>query len=115
MEQLKQMSLNELMLLLPAIARRKLKRGFSDKQKKLLDKINGNKSRIRTHCRDMIILPMMVGKTIFVHSGNSFTQVIIQEDMIGHSLGEFALTRKKVRHSAPGIGATKSSANLSVK
>jgi small subunit ribosomal protein S19 len=63
----------------------------------------------------MIILPEMVGKTIKVFSGKDFLSVIIVEEMIGHYLGEFVLTRSKVAHSAPGIGATRSSAALSVK
>ena len=63
----------------------------------------------------MIILPEMIGKTIKVHSGKEFVPVIIIEEMIGHCLGEFVLTRRRVEHSAPGIGATRSSAALSVK
>ncbi len=63
----------------------------------------------------MIILPEMVGKTIKVHNGKTFLPVSIVGDMIGHYLGEFVLTRNRVQHSAPGIGATKSSGALSVK
>ena len=73
------------------------------------------KNNIETHCRDAIILPEMVGKTIKVYSGKEFIPVTINEDMIGHYLGEFVLTRNRVQHSAPGIGATRSSAALSVK
>ena len=74
-----------------------------------------NEQNIETHCRDMIILPEMIGKTIKIHKGKEFVQVMIMENMIGHYLGEFALTRNRVEHSAPGIGATRSSAALSVK
>ena len=63
----------------------------------------------------MIILPEMVGKVIKVHRGNRFEPIRIQEEMIGHYLGEFVLTRRHVKHSAPGIGATRSSASISVK
>ena len=63
----------------------------------------------------MIILPVMVGKKIKVYNGRQFMEVTIIEEMIGHYLGEFALTRSRVQHSAPGIGATRSSAALSVK
>ena len=115
MEELKQMSEKEFAELLPARQRRTLKRGFNDQQKKLLENIKKDKNNIETHCRDMIILPVMVGKTIKVHRGNRFEPVIIQEDMVGHYLGEFVLTRSRITHSAPGIGATKSSAALSVK
>ena len=70
---------------------------------------------IETHCRDIVILPLMVGTTIKVHRGNRFEPVIITEEMVGHYIGEFTLTRVKVSHSSPGIGATKSSSSLSVK
>ena len=55
----------------------------------------------------MIVLPLMVGKTIRIHKGNDYVQVLIEPEMIGHYFGEFVLTRKKVEHHAPGIGATK--------
>ena len=115
LEELKMLSLNELASLLPARQRRSLKRGLTEQQKILLKKIKKNESNIETQCRDMIILPEMIGKTIKVHSGKEFVPVIIIEVMIGHCLGEFVLTRRRVEHSAPGIGATRSSAALSVK
>ncbi len=115
MEELKKLSITELAALLPSRHRRKIKRGFTEQNKILLEKIRGNERNIETHSRDMIILPEMVGITIKVHNGRTFEPVAVQEDMIGHYLGEFVLTRKRVAHSAPGIGATRSSASLSVK
>lgn len=115
LEELKKMSINELAEYLPARQRRSLKRGFTEQQKILLKKIRAGKKNIETHCRDMIILPETVGLLIKVHNGKEFIPVTIQPEMIGHYLGELALTRKKVEHSAPGIGATKSSASLSVR
>ncbi len=114
-EELKNMSLNEIAQLLTASQRRTIKRGFTEQKKILLKKIRANEKNIETHCRDMVILPEMIGKIIKVHQGKEFVPVAIEADMIGHYLGEFALTRKKVMHSAPGIGATRSSASLSVK
>lgn len=114
-DELKRFSLNELAQLLTARQRRTIKRGFTDQQKILLKKLRSNKKNIETHCRDMIVLPEMIGKTIKLHQGKEFISVTIESDMVGHYLGEFALTRKKVVHSAPGIGATRSSASLSVK
>ena len=114
-DDIKKMSLNELAQLLTARQRRTIKRGFTGQQKILLEKIISNQKNIETHCRDMVILPVMVGTTIKVHQGKEFMSITIEPDMIGHYLGEFALTRKKVAHSAPGIGATRSSASLSVK
>ncbi|HJN56620.1 MAG: 30S ribosomal protein S19 [Candidatus Woesearchaeota archaeon] len=115
LEELKGLSLNELASLLPARQRRTLKRELGEQHKILLKKIKNNEANIETHCRDMIILPEMVGKTIKVHNGKTFLPVSIVGDMIGHYLGEFVLTRNRVQHSAPGIGATKSSGALSVK
>lgn len=115
LEELKKLSLTELAELLPARQRRSLKRGLTEQQKIFLKKLRKNKQNIETHCRDMITLPEMVGKMIKVHNGKEFVQVAIIEEMIGHYLGEFALTRNRVEHSAPGIGATRSSASLSVK
>ena len=115
LEELKNLSLNEVAVLLPARQRRSLKNGLTDQQKILLKKIKKNEGNIETHCRDMIIIPEMIGKIIKVHSGKEFISITIMDEMIGHYLGEFVLTRKRVAHSAPGIGATRSSAALSVK
>lgn len=113
-EELQAMSLNEFSELLPSRQRRSIKRGFSDGKKKIIDKLSKRDS-IRTHVRDMIVLPQFIGKTINIHDGKSYHPVLIQEDMIGMFFGELAMTRKKVTHNSPGVGATKSSANASVK
>lgn len=115
LEELKSLSLNEFIVLLPARQRRSLTRGLTDTQKILLKRIRSKKSNIETHCKDLVVLPEMVGLTIRIHKGKEFVPVLIQDEMIGHYLGEFVTTRQKVSHSAPGIGATKSSSALSVK
>lgn len=124
LEELQKMDLKKLMELLPARKRRSLKRGFTPMQQKLLKRIEESKKElektgkskpIKTHCRDMIILPNMIDVTFGVHNGKEFVIVKITPEMIGHRLGEFSLTRRKVQHSAPGIGATKSSMFVSVK
>lgn len=114
-EELKKLSLTEFADLLKSRARRSLKRGFTPAQKKLLEALKKDKRDYKTHCRDMIIIPEMIGKPIRVHNGKEFVMVRITEEMLGHRLGEFAATRKKVAHSSPGIGATRSSASLSVR
>lgn len=116
LEELQKMSMDQLIELLPARARRSLLRGTSQEHIKLFDKIQkDSKKPIRTHLRDFIVLPSFVGKTIFVHSGNEFVQVRILPEMIGHYLGEFAPAKKVVRHSAPGVGATRSSQFVPLK
>lgn len=114
-EEIQGMSLREFAGLLPSRERRTLLRGLTDEQKILLEKVRKNKPKLRTHCRDMIIVPEMVGKLIHVYSGKEFKAVRIEKDMLGHRLGELVVTRNKVAHSAPGIGATRSSAALSVR
>jgi small subunit ribosomal protein S19 len=75
----------------------------------------GQKMVVKTHARDMIILPEMVGATVLVHNGKEFTAVDITPEMIGHVLGEFAITNKPVRHGTPGIGASRSSMYVPLK
>ncbi len=115
LEELQGMGLTEFATLLPARERRSLNRGFTDAQKSVLERLKNNKKNVETHCRDMIIIPEMIGKTLRVHAGKEFAQVMIEAEMLGHRLGEFALTRKRVKHNAPGVGATRSSASLSVR
>lgn len=114
-EELKKLSLKEFAELITARERRSLQRGFTDAQKKLLDRLRKGKDNVKTHCRDMVIIPEMISKTLRVHNGKEFVTIRINEEMLGHRLGEFALTRGKVSHSSPGIGATRSSASLSVR
>jgi len=117
LEELNQLKIREFAKFLKSRTRRNLLRQF-DTVEKFLSRIEKKKKKgklIRTHSRAMVIVPAMVGLTINVHDGKSFAPVKIVAEMLGHRLGEFALTRKKVQHSAPGIGATKSSAALSVK
>ena len=111
---IKKLSLEEFAKLVPSRERRKIKRGFRESEKKLLDDLRTHKE-VKTHCRDMVIIPEMIGKIIKVYNGKEWVMLNVEADLIGHRLGEFALTRKHVRHSAPGIGATKSSASLSVR
>lgn len=116
LDDLKKMSLDEIIPLLPARARRTLRRGLSEQHIKFWEKVrNGKKEVIRTHCRDIIILPELVGKKVAVHRGNEFKIVEITPEMIGHYLGEFALTRKFEKHAGPGVGATRSSKHVPLK
>ena len=114
-EEVKKMELKEFMELIPARQRRSLKRGFTEAQEALLRKINAGEKNIKTHCRDFIIIPSLLGQTIRIHNGKEFIPLIITGDMLGHCLGEFSLTRKSVKHSAAGIGATKSSRAISAR
>lgn len=122
-EQLQGMSMDEFIKLLPSRQRRSLQRGLTPEQRKFLEKTrllkgtDGQKTRssLKTHVRDMIILPEMVGLTIQVYSGKDFVSVEILPEMISHYLGEFSITNKPVRHGTPGIGASRSSMYVPLK
>jgi len=115
LEELQKMPLEEFAKLLPARQRRSLKRGFTVQQKKLLERIRKKGKPVKTHVRSMIIIPEMIGKRVLVHNGKEWVAVDIRPEMLGHRLGEFAPTRKRVIHSAPGVGATRSSKFLPLK
>jgi len=115
LEELRNLSIKEFAALLPARQRRSLLRGFKPEQKKFLQKLKISQKPVKTHLRNTIIVPEMVGRSISVYNGKEYFQVKIEIDMLGHYIGEFALTRKSVKHSAPGVGATKSSAAVSVR
>ena len=114
-EEIKRMSLTEFAALVPSRERRKLKRGFTDAEKIFIEHLSKKKKEYKTQCRDIPVIPSMIGKIIRVYSGKEFVPVLIIPEMLGHRLGEYVMTRKKVSHSAPGIGATRSSASLSVR
>ena len=123
LEQLHSMSMDEFINLLPSRQRRSLHRGLTPEQRILLEEIRKTKEVIRrggngvvkTHVRDMVIFPEMVGLTILVHNGKGFVSVEIKPEMIGHYLGEFAITNKPVKHGTPGIGASRSSMYVPLK
>ena len=117
LEETQKLSLEELLPLLPSRMRRTFNRGLTKKQDKLLNDIQkaNEGDIIKTHCRDMIILPSFVGHRIDVYNGKEFQRVDIAPNMIGHYLGEFAITRSKVKHTGPGVGATRSSKFMPLK
>ena len=96
LEELTKLSIKEFIPLLNSRKRRSLSRGLKDQQKILLEKVRKKDNNIRTHCRNMIILPEMINSQIKVHNGKEFVMLRIMPEMIGHFLGEFVLTRKKV-------------------
>ncbi|MCJ7478871.1 MAG: 30S ribosomal protein S19 [Candidatus Nanohaloarchaeota archaeon QJJ-7] len=114
LEELQKMNMDEFAELLDSRKRRTIKRGLKERQKKLLKKIREN-DHVKTHERDMIVVPEMTGKTIAVYNGEEFVDVEIEPEMIGHYLGEFTYNREEVEHSAPGLGATRSSKYIPLK
>jgi len=118
LEELKLLGEKEFAELLPSREKRSLLRGVNRGINKKIDEIEKNKTPdrlIKTHRRDCVITPRMIGLNFGIHSGNEFKSVEIQEEMIGHKFGEFALTRKRLRHGSAGIGATRSSTAITVR
>jgi len=119
--ELQSMSLDEVAELLPARQRRTIIRGLSPEHEKLLETAReaGEEETandpIRTHLRDMPIVPEFVGLTFSVYTGQEFQRVEVEPEMIGHYLGEFQLTRTSVEHGQAGIGATRSSKFVPLK
>lgn len=120
-EELREMGLEEFAKLLPSRERRSILRNIDRTLMKRIDraleeKSNGKEPKpIRTHKREIVILPKMIGLKFAVHKGNTFETFEVQEEMIGHRLGEFALTRKRLVHGKAGIGATKSSTAIKAR
>ena len=119
-EDLENLSLEKLFQLFNSRQRRSLTRGITDNKRKLIEEIKAAKAGkttnpIKTHCRDLIILPYMVGIPVNVFSGKEFVPVHIKSEMVGHYLGEYVITNRRVSHGAPGVGASRSSLYVPLK
>ena len=127
-DEIRSMSMDEFIKLLPSRQRRSLTKGLTNEQRTLLEHIraakkqnggNGGKggvaSPVKTQCRDMIIIPEMIGLTLHLHSGKEFTPLEIRPEMIGHYIGELVITNQKVVRGTPGIGASRSSMYVPLK
>ncbi|SIO73463.1 small subunit ribosomal protein S15e [Babesia microti strain RI] len=104
--------------------RRKLSKGVNRQAITLLKKLRVAKKNcpygekptpVKTHLRNMIVVPEMIGSIVAVYNGKSFINVEIKPEMIGYYLGEFSITYKPVKHGKPGIGATHSSRFIPLK
>jgi len=120
LEQMRTLSSDDFINLLPARQRRSLRKGLTPEQRTLLAIVRemsklGKTGPIETHCRDMPIFPEMVGMTISVHDGRNFVPVQVTSEMLGHYIGEFVLTNKKVTHGNPGIGSSRASMYVPLK
>lgn len=111
LEELKTLDVREVAKFLSSRSRRSVMRKFDTIENfiKRCEKKKAANKKIKTHLRDIVIVPKLVGLTISVYNGSEFQDVLVAVEMIGHRLGEFAMTRQKVNHGSAGIGATKSS------
>src|SRR3989344_4718301 len=117
LDELNKMEIREFARLLKSNEKRTLSRQSDELQKFVLraNKKISDKKNIKTHSRYLVIIPQMIGMKIGVHNGKTFLPLQVEAEMLGHRLGEFSVTRMKVKHGAAGIGATRSSASQSVK
>jgi len=124
LDQLLDMNNEGLMELMTCRIRRKFSRGLKRKPMALIKKLRKKKKEapanekpdvVKTHLRNMIVVPEMTGSIVGVYNGKVFTQVEIKPEMIGHYLGEFSISYKPVKHGRPGIGATHSSRFIPLK
>ena len=108
-EELQKLDVREFAKYVGARNRRTILRNFQ----KLENFVNSAKEKtakgkpIRTHQRDLVIVPDLIGMKIFVYNGNKFIGFEVINEMLGHKFGEFALTRARIKHSKAGVGATK--------
>lgn len=123
-EQLKSLSIESILPLFNARQRRSLNKRvgkyMNDQKRKLREEIKLARegkleSKLKTHVRDMIILPDMIGLLISIHNGKEFYDVTIKPEMVGHYLGEYAITNKRVQHGSPGVGSSRSSLYVPLK
>lgn len=115
LEDLRKMGMSELVPVMPSRVRRKITRGLTKGEENLLSRFRNGDAKIRTHLRDMVIMPEMIGKEVEIYNGKEYLKVEIQPEAVFHYLGEFALTRRKVTHGSAGIGATRSSKYVPLK
>lgn len=115
LEELQNMEMDDIVELLPSRARRSLSREMNHDQVITHKKLLNATESMKTHVRDLVIVPKYVGKVVEVYNGHSYVKFDIKPEMIGHFLGEFSPTRKDVKHSGPGVGATRSSKFMPLK
>lgn len=118
------LKIDQLAPLLRSRQRRRLSRKLKPQYGRLLNRLNLIKSctpqgekptPVKTHLRDLIVLPSMILSQVSIHTGKEFQNVEIKPEMVGYYLGEFAQSYKKVGHGRPGVGATSSSKFVPIK
>lgn len=111
LDELKTLDVREFAKYLKSRQRRAVLRQFQEVEdfvSRAKKKIEKNKS-IKTHKRNLVVVPQMIGMKIQIYNGKEFIPIEIQKEMLGHRFGEFSLTRTKVKHGGAGLGATKGS------
>lgn len=117
LEELKNLDVREFAKVLRSRQRRTILRNFHKIEqfiRRSKEKLSKNK-KIKTHQRDLVVVPELIGMKIQIYNGNNFIPVEITGEMLGHKFGEFAPTRARIKHSKAGVGATKGTKHKSKK
>ena len=109
LEELKTLETREFAKYVDSRARRTILRQFREIENFVsrANKKQSNKKPIKTHHRDLVMVPKMLGMKIQIYNGNKFIPVEVVMEMLGHKFGEFAPTRARVKHGSAGVGSTK--------
>lgn len=117
-EEMRGLSLEDFVKIIPAHQRRTLTR-MNAKAKHFIELLKQKKAKgkkiVKTHLREMIIIPAMLDLEFLVYNGKEWVKVVPSLSMLGHRLGDYAITTKLVKHSGPGIGATRGSKSVELK
>jgi len=116
-DQVKAMSIDDFIKNIPSKPRRTMKR-MGQQIRKFLEKYRDDKKKgkvHKTHFREMVVLPEMLDTQVLVYDGKTYVTVQCTPEMLGHRLGEYSITTKLVKHSGPGIGATRGSKTVELK
>merc|ERR1719453_2964594 len=124
LDKLLELSTDQFVELVHCRARRKFVRGIRGKPLRLLKRLRKSKqgleegekpATIKTHLRNMVIVPEMIGSVVGIYNGKQFINAVIKPEMIGHYLAEFSITYKPIKHGRAGMGSTKSSSFIPLK
>ncbi|ETW78994.1 hypothetical protein HETIRDRAFT_410838 [Heterobasidion irregulare TC 32-1] len=124
LDKLLDLSNEEFVEIVHARARRRFQRGLKRRPMGLIKKLRKAKKEappnekpavVKTHLRDMIVVPEMIGSVVGIYNGKVFNSVEVKPEMVGHYLGEFSVSYRPVKHGRPGIGATHSSRFIPLK
>ncbi|MBT4258107.1 30S ribosomal protein S19 [archaeon] len=117
LEELQKLEVREFAKFVDSRRRRSLLRNFQATEDfvTLAKKKIENGKKVRTHIRDIVIVPQLIGMRIAIYNGNEFLPVDVTIEMLGHKFGEFAPTRTRTKHTKSGVGATKGSRAKSKK
>ena len=109
LDELNKLDVREFAKFLPSRAKRSVLRQFQNIENFVnRAKVKSSKKKlIKTHHRDLVIVPDLIGMKLHIYNGKTFVPIVVTEGMLGCRLGEFSSTRGRIKHGSAGVGATK--------